>query len=174
MKQVLFILLLFVLASTTFGQKYHPTVQAVRDVVEKWNDGYRAMDPTVMSSTIDDELDIVNRFGQKVLIKSRADYEKMWTWAFTDIYKGKPGPHHNIQSVRFITPDVAIIHATASRTEAVITSDGQKIPPFTQQATFVVVKKKDAWRITSHNINNQFADPDKSEKLPWQKAAGKN
>ena len=168
MKKVLFILLVVVSASAAFGQKYHPKVQAVRDVVEKWDSGYRAMDPKAMSATIADELDFVNRFGERLTIYSRDEYEKMWTWAFTSVYKGKPGPEHDIRTVRFITEDVVIVHATATRTEPVITSDGKKIPPFTQQATFVLVKKNDEWRITAHNINNQFADPDMTERLPWQ------
>jgi uncharacterized protein (TIGR02246 family) len=168
MKKVLFVLLVVVSASAAFGQKYHPKVQAVRDVVEKWNMGYRAMDPKAMSATIADELDFVNRFGQRLTIYSRDEYEKIWAHAFTSIYKGKPGPEHDVQTVRFITEDVVIVHSTEIRTEPVITSDGKKIPPFTEQATFVLVKKNDEWRITAHNMNNQFADPDKTENLPGQ------
>jgi uncharacterized protein (TIGR02246 family) len=169
---VLFAVLLF--AICVQGQKYHPRVQAVRDAVEKWNSGYRALDPKRMSASIADELEFVNRFGQHFHIRTKDEYEQMWNWAFTNIYRGKPGPDHEIRSVRFVGEDVAVVQATATRTEPVIVSDGTKIPPFTQHATFVLVETKAGWRITTHNIHNQFPDPDKSGRAPWQTETSKN
>ncbi|MGQ0542380.1 MAG: SgcJ/EcaC family oxidoreductase [Blastocatellia bacterium] len=167
MKKKLVILAILVLAATGYGQKYHPDVQAVRDVIQKWDAGYRTLDPKAMSATIADQYDFVNRFGQWTNHNNREDYEKMWTWAFANVYNGKPGPEHNIEYVRRLTDDVAIVQVLATRKEPVILPYGTKIPPFTQWVMFVVVKQKDEWRIASHNIHNQFPDPRKSEKLPW-------
>lgn len=168
MKRSLVLFALFLFATSAYAQKYHPDVQAVRDVIEKWSVGYVAMDPKTMSATIADQYDIVNRFGQWINHNNREDYEKMWSWTFSNVYNGKPGPAHNIEYVRLVTDDVAIVQTWATRKEPVTLPDGKKIPPFTQWVTFVVVKQKDGWRIASQNIHNQFGDPHKSERLPWQ------
>ena len=168
MKSLLLLFASFFLVSASYAQKYHPDVQEVRDVIEKWNAGYLALDPKAMSATIADQHDFVNRFGQWFNHNDREGYEKMWSWVFSDVYKGKPGPEHHIEYVRRLTNDVAIVQAYATRKEPVTLPDGKKIPPFTQWATFVLVKQKDEWRIASHTVHNQIANPHKSEKLPWQ------
>ena len=154
MKYAFFLIVVAICASTGFSQKYHPTEQAVRDTIEKWNDAYRKMDPKAMSLTIGEELDFIDRSGEKFVVYSRAEYEKLWTWVFAKGEKEKLGSLREVDSVRFITADVAIVHSTAMQYD-----DGKKVPEVTQVATFVLVKKNDAWLITSHNINNRLADP---------------
>lgn len=171
MKRSLILFAVLAFSVSAYGQKYHPDVQAVRDVIAKWDAGYRALDPKAMSTTIADQHDFVNPFGQWFNYNNREDYEKMWSWAFTNVYNGKPGPQHEIEYVRRLTDDVTIVQAWATRKEPVAVPDGKKIPPFTQWVTFVVVKQNGEWRIASHSIHNQLSDPHKSETLPWRSAA---
>lgn len=161
MKYMFLLMVVVVSASTGFSQKYHPTEQAVRDVVEKWNDGYRKMDSKAMSATIGEELDFVNRSGERFRIYSREEYEKLLSWSFTNLDKEKPGSHQEVDSVRFITPDVAIVHSTTMRYEK-----DKPMPEVTQIATFVLVKKNDAWLIASHTVNSRVTDSSSSAKLP--------
>ena len=154
MKYTFLLMVVAMFASTAFSQKYHPTEQAVRDTVENWYNGYRKMDPKAMSATIAEELDLVDRSGEKFVAYSREEYEKIWSWAFAKLEKEKPGAHHEVDTVRFVTPDVAIVHSTTMRYD-----EGKNVPRVTQVATFVLVKKNDVWRITSQNVNGRSPDP---------------
>ena len=51
MKTFLFVIVFLVFASAGYGQKYHPDEQAARDLIEKWNSGYRALDAETMAAT---------------------------------------------------------------------------------------------------------------------------
>lgn len=161
MKTTAALLAVLILSVGALGQKYHPDVQSVRNIVEKWNSGYRAMDPTAMSATIADRYDLVNRFGEwSSFDNKREEYEKLWMWVFKEVYRGKPGPDHKIHDVRRLTKGAMTVQAWAKYEEPIITSDGKTIPPFMQWVTFVVVKQRNGWRIASHNIHNQFVNPD--------------
>lgn len=174
MKRILFLFAILLFAPSAFAQKYHPDTQAIRDVIEKWDAGYRALDPKAMSAMIADQHDFVNRFGEWFNHNDREGYEKMWGWAFANVYNGKPGPQHHIEYVRRLNENAAIVQAHATRKEPVVLPDGKKIPPFTQWVTFVLVKKNDEWRIASHTVHNQFPDPHKSGTAPWNATSQAN
>lgn len=161
MRNLLFVLALLLFVWAGYGQKYHPTIQAVRDTVERWNYGFQQVDPKAMSQLVTDEVDYVDGSGEKFKLYSRDEYEKMWHWAFKNVYHGKPHLDHDIDSVRFIAEDVAIVHATV-RTPPIADAEGRKIPRSVRISTFVLVKKNDQWLISSHNENNLVVESPKS------------
>ena len=80
----------------------------------------------------------------------------MWAWAFTNIYKGKPGPDHAIERVRFLSPDVALVQARAYWKDIITLDDGTRIPPHGEIDTFVAVRNAHLWRVAALNIHNQM------------------
>jgi uncharacterized protein (TIGR02246 family) len=146
--------------------------QAVREIIVRWDAAYRALDAKTIAALETTDFEIVTRFGTWYSPASREENERMWAWLFTEIYKGKPGPKHAIDRIRFVTPDVAIVQTRGYRKESVTLSDGTIIPPFGQTVTFTVVRQKEGWRIAAQNIHNQFKDIDLDgiapEKLPWK------
>ena len=146
--------------------------RAVREIIVKWDEAYRALDAKTIAALETPDFEIVTRFGTWYPQTAREENERMWAWLFTEIYKGKPGPKHSIDRIRFITPDVAIVQTRGCRKESVTLSDGTVIPPFGQTVTFTVVRRKEGWRIAAQNIHNQFKDIDLDgiapEKLPWK------
>jgi uncharacterized protein (TIGR02246 family) len=130
--------------------------QAARKAVEQWNTAYLKLDAKTLAALSTPEFDIVNRLGQWTHKSTNADLEKMWAFAFEIIYKGKPGPAHTIEKVRFHTPQVASVLTRAYWADVITLDDGTKIPPHGEVDTFTVVKKNGAWKIAWLDIHNQM------------------
>lgn len=151
------ILLLIVLGISlgAYGQTSRDE-QAVRSVIEQWNAAYRKLDAKTLASLHTPEFDIVNRLGQWTHKSSTADVENLFAWSFQVIYKGKPGPEHQIEKVRFHTPDVASVLTRAYWAEVITLDDGTKIPPHGEIDTFTVVRKGGKWKVAWLDIHNQM------------------
>lgn len=151
--------------------------QAVRDVINKWDAAYRAMDAKAMAALKTPDYELINRFGDWYPQTSREENERMWAFAFTQIYRGKPGPKHTIKRIRFIAPNVALVLASAYWAEEITLSDGTRIPPHGQTTTFTVVKQKKQWLIAAQTVHNQMKDIDLDkvapDKMPWNQKAPK-
>src|ERR1044071_213276 len=122
--------------------------RAVRDLIGRWDPACRSLDARAVSSLETEDFELVNRVGWWTKAKGREDNERMWAWGFDVIYKGKPGPKHTVESVRFISPEVAVVQAHADW-PALTLPDGTPIPPHGEIVTFVVVKQKKVWLIAS-------------------------
>jgi uncharacterized protein (TIGR02246 family) len=142
--------------------------RSVRDLINQWDAAYRRLDAKALAKLETSDFELVNRLGQWTPFKAREDNERMWAWAFTNIYNGKPGPEHSVERVRFIRPDTAIVQARAFWPDEITLPDGTRIPPHGEIDTFVVVKQKDGWRIASQNIHNQMPGEELPSQLPWE------
>src|SRR4051794_25447451 len=106
------VVLALVVFSMTTGAKPNDE-RAVRDLIERWDAAYRSLDAKAMAALETEDFELINRVGWWTKAASREENERMWAWGFETIYKGKPGPKHTIESVRFVRPDVAIVQAHA-------------------------------------------------------------
>jgi uncharacterized protein (TIGR02246 family) len=102
-----------------------------------------------MSLTVTDELDSVDASGEKLTFYTRDDYQKMWDWTFKNANKKESKVEREVDTVRFVTDDVALVHA-----KAWVYPEGSKVPQTLEVSTFVLVKKNQQWLISSHNVNN--------------------
>lgn len=139
-----------------FGQQHSRDERGVRDLVARWNAAYRALDAKTLAALQTPDFEIVNRLGQWTPTSSTTQNEQMWAWAFTNIYKGKPGPDHAIERVRFLSPDVALVQARAYWKDVITLDDGTRIPPHGEIDTFVAVRNARVWRVGALNIHNQM------------------
>ena len=144
-----------VFSSSLFGQN-SPDEQAVRSLIEQWNAAYVGLDAKKLAALHTPEFDIVNRLGQWTHKSSIVDQEKMWDWAFKFIYKGKPGPRHTIEKVRFESPTVATVLTRAYWQDVITLDDGTKIPPHGEVDSFTVVKEQGTWKVAWLDIHNQM------------------
>ena len=128
----------------------------VRQLMANWNAAYRSLDAKTLASLQTPEFELVNRLGQWTPQGSVAEGERMWAWTFTNIYKGKPGPEHTVERVRFVRPDVAIVQARKYWADVLTLDDGTRIPPHGEVDTFEAVKNSGAWKVAALNIHNQM------------------
>ena len=174
MKQIL-ILLAFILALGTigFGQKAAANdEQKVRELIGKWDAAYRALDGNAIAALETPDFEMVDRFGDWIAQTSREENARMWNWTFKNIYRGKAGPQHTIERVRFINRESAVVVCKAFWAEVITLSDGTRIPPHGQTTTFTVVKTKEDWRIAAQTFHNKMQSDGLDaevprEKLPW-------
>jgi hypothetical protein len=64
-------------------------------------------------------------------------------------------PECAVQHVRLIRADVAIVQATAFYNQGIALKDGDRIPPFSEIHTFVLVKAEGNWLISGQDIIQQ-------------------
>lgn len=142
--------------------------RAVRNLIDQWDTAYRSLNARALVNLLTPDYELINRIGQWTPFKTREANERMWSWAFTNIYQGKPGPHHTVESVRFIQPRVAVVQARAFWPDEIVLPDGTRIPPHGEIDTFIVVKQKEGWRISAQNIHNQMPGEELPTRLPWE------
>lgn len=123
--------------------------------MSRWNAAYRALDAKAMAALEADDFQMVDRFGEWYDSRGAAENERLWDWAFKNIYRGQPGPARQIESIRFLRPEVAIVAAKGQWGEITL-EDGTRIPPHGEIDTFVLVKQGEQWKIAHLDIANQM------------------
>ena len=164
------VLLVLVLVALSVGASAKPSddERAVRELIARWDAAYRSLDAKAVAALETEDFELVNRVGWWTKARGREDNERMWAWGFDVIYKGKPGPKHTVESVRFVSQDVAVVQARADW-PALTLPDGTIIPPHGEIVTFVVVRqKKKTWLIASQNIHNQMPGDELPQPPPWE------
>jgi len=144
--------------------------RAVRELIERWDAAYRSLDAKALAALETEDFELVDRFGWWTKVRSREQNGRMWAWVFESVYRRKPGPKHTIESVRFVSSEVAIVQASADW-PALTLPDGTAIPPHGEIITFVVVKQKKTWLIASQNTHNQMPGDEPPSPLPWEQRA---
>ncbi len=129
---------------------------AVQHFVVRWNAAYTGLDAKALAALETSDFELIDRFGHRIQSQGRAFNERLWTLTFKDIYRGKPGPEHTIEHIRFLSPTVALVQAHADWGEVTL-DDATRIPPHGEIATFVLVRDGNEWRAASLNIHNQLA-----------------
>ena len=171
-RKLLLVLALAALSAGAGGKKVDDE-RAVRELITRWDAAYRSLDARAVAALETEDFELVNRVGWWTKARGREDNERMWAWGFDVIYKGKPGPQHTVESVRFVSPDVAVVQAHADW-PALTLPDGTPIPPHGEIVTFVVVKQKKTWLIASQNIHNQMPGEELPQPPPWEQNKAKD
>ena len=130
--------------------------QGVRDFMARWNTAYTSLDATALAKLETDDYEMVDRFGHWIRTEGPGFNERLWALSFRDVYHGKPGPARNIESIRFLGPDVALVQARANHPNGVLLDDGTQIPPFWEINTYTLVHTEAGWRVALLNIHNQM------------------
>jgi hypothetical protein len=114
------------------------------------------MDAKALAAINTPDFEMIDRFGHWLVPKDRSEMERLYDWSFKEIYKGKPGPARQIESIRFLTPEVALVEARAHHAEPTVLDDGNVIPPFWEINTYVCVNRGGEWLVAAHSIHNQI------------------
>jgi hypothetical protein len=149
-------ILLSVLFVPALAQSAANDEAGVRQFIARWNVAYTGMNPQDLAALETSDYEMIDRFGHWIKSEGPEFNQNLWKMTFSEIYRGKPGPPRQIESIRFMSPNVAIVQARANHPDGVTLDDGTKIPPFWEINTYTLIKTDAGWRVALLNIHNQI------------------
>jgi len=138
-------------------QRPSPTNEesAVRTLMSKWVEAYQHLDAKRLAALEVPDVEIVDRFGELHLPSGRGENEQLWTDTFETVSRNTPLPTATIDRIQFLRPDVALVQASWQFAEGILLVDGERIPPFLQVDTYIVIKSQRVWSVAAHNIQEK-------------------
>jgi len=148
------------LAFLVFARYHRPSStaseqDAIRTLISRWVEAYQDFDAKRLAALETPDVEIVDRFGKLHLPSGRNENEKLWSDAFEIVSRNALLPTVTIDRIRFLRPDVAVVQVSWRFTEGILLVVGDRIPPFSQVDTFVVIKSQGVWLVAAHNMQEQ-------------------
>ena len=128
---------------------------AVRELISKWIDAYQHLDAKQVAKLETPDMETVDRFGELHVPSGRDENEKLWSDSFEVISGNAEHPVVTIDHIRLIRPDVAIVQIIWRYPNGILLVDGERLPPFSQADTFVVIKSHGTWLVAAHNMQEK-------------------
>ncbi len=101
------------------------------------------------------EVEIVDRFGELHLPSGRNENEQLWSGAFETVSRNTVPPSVTIDHIQFLGPDVALVQSSWQFAEGILLVEGERIPPFLQTDTYVLIRSHGSWLVAMHNIQEK-------------------
>ena len=124
----------------------------VRNLISQWVDAFEKRDYKRLAALETPDVAVVDRFGELHLPSGRHENEELWEDTFEVVAKSTIRPAVTVDRIRFLRPDVAVVHLTWQFSEGILLADGARIPPFAQLDTFIVTKSQSVWLVAAHNM----------------------
>jgi hypothetical protein len=126
-----------------------------RELTGAWCLAYSERNPQQMVALETEGAEVVDVFGDPRYFLSRNDRERFWADGFEMIEAQGFHPQCVFQHVRLLHPGVAIVDATVAYPHGIRLKGGERIPPYSEIHTFVVIKNEETWLIAAHNFTRQ-------------------
>lgn len=126
-----------------------------RELIDEWCSAYSELNPTRMAALEIARGEVVDGFGDPHYFLSQNDRERFWADGFGIIEAQGFHPQWVFQHIRLLRPNVAIVQATVAYPHGIKLKGGERIPPYSEIHTFVVVKNEETWLIAAHNFTRQ-------------------
>lgn len=126
--------------------------KGARDLVKSWCSAYGQSDPERLAALETTEVEIVDRFGDWHHLTGLKDRERFWREGFDMIRKKNFHPGCIIEHVRLIRFDVVIVQVKVFYDQGIRLMGSDRIPPFSEIHTFVLMKGDRAWLISVQDI----------------------
>jgi uncharacterized protein (TIGR02246 family) len=138
-------------------QRQFPTNEesAVRALMSQWVDAYQHLDAKRIATLELPDVEVVDRFGELHLPSSRDENEQLWSDAFETVSRKTAPPTVTVDRIQFLQPDVALVQVSWQFAEGILLVDGERIPPFLQTDTYVLVRSHGSWLVAAHNIQEK-------------------
>jgi ketosteroid isomerase-like protein len=126
--------------------------KGARDLIESWCSAYGQSDSERLVPLEMNEVEIVDRFGDWHHLTGLKDRERFWRAGFDMIRSKDFHPKCTIEHVRVIRSDIAVVQTRVSYDHGISLKGGDRIPPFSEIHTFVVMKTDEIWLISVQDI----------------------
>ena len=129
--------------------------RAIRTLISRWVEAYRELDARRLAALETPDVVIVDRFGEVHVSHGRHETERLWSDAFAMVSTNTPSITVTIDHIQFIRPDAAVVQASWRFAEGILLTDGERIPPYSQVDTYVLIKRKNVWLVAAHNMQEK-------------------
>ena len=127
----------------------------LRELIGAWCSAYSERNPEQIAALETEGAEVVDVFGDPHYFLSRNDRERFWADGFEMIEAQGFHPQCVFQHIRLLHPGVAIVEATVAYPQGIRLKGGERISPYSEIHTFVVVKNEETWLIAAHNSTRQ-------------------
>jgi uncharacterized protein (TIGR02246 family) len=125
---------------------------AIRDLIGAYQAAWNRHDAKGVAMLHTESAELVQRSG--MYVKGRAEIEQFIAGLFKGIFADQPpAPGPKITSIRFLRPDVAIVHGTGDATARAFVRGAADPSVPTYIVTYVVTKEDGKWLIAAQNNN---------------------
>jgi hypothetical protein len=132
-----------------------PGETAAHDLASSWCSAYRSSDPGRLAALETREMEIVDRFGDWHDLLGLNAREQFWKEGFEITSRKDFRPECSVLHVRLIGLTAAIAQVKVSYNGGIGLKDGDRIPPFSEIHTLVLVKVEGTWLISGQEIVQQ-------------------
>ena len=128
-----------------------------RQLIQEWCSAYAQLDPTRIAELQASEFEIVDRFGDLYRLSARREQERFWADGFEIIQARDFQPQCDTVNVIFVSPQAAMVHANVSYPRGIRLKGHERIPPYSEIHTFVIVEDEGRWLIFGHNVTKRVS-----------------
>jgi uncharacterized protein (TIGR02246 family) len=128
---------------------------AIRTLMSQWVEAYQHLDAKRLAALEVPDVEIVDRFGELHLPSGRDENEQLWSDSFEIVSRNTAPPTVTIDRIQFLRPDVALAQVSWQFAEGILLVDGERIPPFLQVDTYVVIKSQRVWSVAAHKMQEK-------------------
>ncbi len=128
---------------------------AIRTLMSQWVEAYHHLDAKRLAALEIPDIEIVDRFGELHLPFGRDKNEQLWSDSFAIVSRNTAPPTVTIDRIQLLRPDVALVQVSWQFAEGILLVDGERIPPFLQVDTYVVIKSQRVWSVAAHNMQEK-------------------
>jgi uncharacterized protein (TIGR02246 family) len=122
----------------------------IATLLRQWDRAWNAHDPDALADLHHPDAETVNRFGKYVA--GDAQHRVQFRWLHTGPFRGTKSPAQQVVSVRFVRPDVAVVHTTWGTPELDV--DGDRIGAEDMVVTYLVTKESEQWKFAAVDLHN--------------------
>jgi hypothetical protein len=132
-----------------------PGEMAARQLASSWCSAYLSSSPEQLAALETGDVEIVDRFGGWHHLTGLAAREQFWKDGFDMTSRTDFRPKCTVQHVRLLGRNAAIVQVKISYDGGIAMQDGDRIPPFSEIHTLLVVKEEDTLLISAEDIVQQ-------------------
>lgn len=125
--------------------------RAIRTLISEWVEAYRNRDAKRLAAHETHAVEVLDRFG-RLRLQSATENEKLWSDTFEAISRKNSAPTVTVEHIEFLRPEVALVQVSWQFSKGILLVDGDRIPPFSEIDTYVVVKTQGVWLAAAHNM----------------------
>jgi uncharacterized protein (TIGR02246 family) len=122
----------------------------IRDLLTQWDRAWNAHDPDALTALHHPDAETVNRFGRYVV--GEAQHRSQFRWLHTGPFRGTESPAQQVVSVRFVRPDVAVVHTMWGTPE--LDLDGERIGAEDMVVSYLVTREGGHWKFAAVDLHN--------------------